>query len=60
MDEAALVPTVIYLLLTVQVVVLAARTFDWFELTGATVALVALLIVFEGGIAYEGVRSALR
>jgi hypothetical protein len=59
-DEAALVPTVISLLLTVQVVVLAASVFEWFELTGLTVTLLALLIVFEGGIAYEGVRSALR
>jgi len=60
MDEAALVPTVIYLLLTVQVVVLAASTFEWFRLTGLTVTLLALLVVFEGGIAYEGVRTVLR
>ncbi|WP_135806439.1 hypothetical protein [Halorussus marinus] len=60
MDEAALVPTVIYVLLTVQLVVLAARTFEWFELTGLTGTLVALLLVFEGGLAYEGVQVALR
>ncbi|WP_134672328.1 hypothetical protein [Halorussus marinus] len=60
MDEAALVPTVIYVLLTVQLVVLAARAFEWFELTGLTVTLVALLLVFEGGLAYEGVQVALR
>lgn len=60
MDEAALLPALVYVLLTVLLVVLAVRTFDWFEVTGVTATLVAVLVVFEGGIAYEGVRSALR
>ncbi|USZ69715.1 hypothetical protein NGM10_16565 (plasmid) [Halorussus salilacus] len=60
MDEAALLPTLVYVLLTVTLVILAVRTFEWFDLTGVTATLLALLVVFEAGVAYEGVQKALR
>lgn len=60
MDEAALIPTVLYVLLTVLAVVLAVLAFPWFRATGVTVTAVALLLVLESGIAYEGVKRAMR
>ncbi len=59
MDEAALVPTIVYVLLTAFVVAWAVRAFRWLRVTETTVALAVLLLVVESGVAYEGVKRAM-
>ncbi|WP_435181566.1 hypothetical protein [Halorussus sp. AFM4] len=60
MDEAALLPTLLYLLLTATAVAFAAWSLDWFRLTALSATAVALGLIIEGGVAYEGVRRAMR
>ncbi|WP_276302196.1 hypothetical protein [Halorussus lipolyticus] len=59
MDEAALVPTLVYLMLTVLLVAWAVRSLEWLRVTETTVALAALLLLVESGVAYEGVKRAM-
>ncbi|MFC4451688.1 hypothetical protein [Halorussus aquaticus] len=59
MDEAALIPTLVYVLLTALLVAWAIRSLRWLRVTETTVALTALLMVFESGVAYEGVKRAI-
>ncbi|MFC7078820.1 hypothetical protein [Halorussus caseinilyticus] len=59
MDEAALIPTMLYVLLTTLMVAWAVRSFDWFHVTAASAAAVALALLLEGGLAYEGVKRAM-
>lgn len=59
MDEAAAIPAMLYVLLTALLVAWAIRTFQWLRVTELTAVAVALLLVFESGIAYEGVKRAI-
>lgn len=60
MDEAAAVPTLIYLLLTGAVVYWLTHAISWFDLTGVVVPALVLLLVLEAGVVYEGARVTFR
>jgi len=60
MDEAALIPTIQYVMLTVLLAAWAVRSFEWLRVTAVSVGVVAVVVVFETGLTYEGLKRTMR